>query len=203
MNNFGIYVIITKPELPYTTIAEKCVENNISMLQLREKHLSDRELLKVARDLRTITKGTNTSLVINDRPDIAVLCDADYLHLGQDDINIEDARRIVGNMKTGLSTHSLEQAREALDKKPDYIGFGPVFPTNAKVRPDPPVGTNLLKQVINFAKVPVVAIGGIFPDNMHQVVAAGAKNIAMVRHFMQTTEFEKRVQAAQKQLTLQ
>lgn len=193
MENFGTYIILTKPQLPYTTIAEKCVEAGIKMLQLREKHLSDRELIQIGRDIRSITKGSETSFVINDRPDIAVLCDADYLHLGQDDITIEDARKIVGNMKIGLSTHSIEQAKVALTKNPDYIGFGPIYPTNAKAKPDKPVGTELLSEVLSFAKIPVVAIGGIFPENINEVIDAGAKNIAMVRYFMQTSDFTQRV----------
>ena len=196
----GIYIIITQPLLPYTTIAEKCVENNISMMQLREKHLPDRELLKIARDLRAVTRGTNTRLVINDRSDIARLCEADFLHLGQDDMTLDDARNIVGDMKIGLSTHSLDQARKALEQKPDYIGFGPVYPTNAKANPDPPVGIALLSKVLKFANVPVIAIGGIFPENLDEVLETGARNIAMVRYFMQTQNFEDRIKKLQKRL---
>lgn len=92
-------------------------------------------MLRVAREIRIITRGTCTHLVINDRPDIAALCDADYLHLGQDDISIEDARKIVGNMKIGLSTHSIEQAKEAIKKNPDYIGFGPFSQQMPKPNP--------------------------------------------------------------------
>lgn len=193
MMDFGIYIIITKPQLPYTTIAEKCVKNGIKMLQLREKDLSDKELVRIGREIKSITKGSETNFVVNDRPDIAVLCDADFLHLGQDDIAMEDARRVVGDMRIGLSTHSIEQATVALAKNPDYIGFGPIYPTNAKAIPDKPVGTTLLKQVLAIAKIPVVAIGGIFPDNIEEVIDAGARNIAMVRHFMQTNEFDSRV----------
>ena len=196
----GVYIIITRPILPYTTIAEKCVENNISMMQLREKHLPDRELLKIARDLQAVTRGTNTRLVINDRPDIARLCNADFLHLGQDDMTPGDAREIVGDMKIGLSTHSLDQARKALEQKPDYIGFGPVYPTNAKANPDPPVGTKHLSEVLKLANVPVIAIGGIFPENLDEVLETGARNIAMVRHFMQTKNFEGRIKELQKRL---
>lgn len=194
MSDFGIYIIITNPQLPYTSIAEKCVYHGIKMLQLREKHLSDKELIKIGKDIRSITKGTVTNFVINDRPDIAVICDADVLHLGQDDISIEDARKIVGNnIKIGLSTHSIGQAKEALKKNPDYIGFGPIYPTNAKAKPDKPVGTDQLKEVLDFTNVPVVAIGGIFPENIQHVIDAGAKNIAMVRYFMQTYDFDKRI----------
>ncbi len=135
IQNPGIYVIITQPQLPYITIAEKCVENNISMIQLREKQLPDRELLKIAQDLRAVTRGTNTRLVINDRPDIARLCEADVLHLGQDDMTLKDARKIVGDIKIGLSTHSLEQARTALKQKPDYIASGLSIPPMQKPIP--------------------------------------------------------------------
>jgi thiamine-phosphate pyrophosphorylase len=195
METFGTYIIITKPVLTYAAIAEKCVQHGIKMLQLREKNLSDRELIAAGKTLRQITKGTDTKLVINDRPDIAITCDADFLHLGQDDMPVEEARKIVGNMKIGLSTHSITQAKEALKQNPAYIGFGPVYPTNAKANPDPPVGTTKLKEVLTFANVPVVAIGGIFPDNIQEVINAGAKNIAMVRHFMQSRDLDKDLRA--------
>lgn len=191
MEVFGNYIILTKPVLPHAVIAEKCVQHGVRMLQLREKHLSDKELLSIAREIRSITRGTETKFIINDRPDIAMLCEADYLHLGQDDIDIEEARSIVGDMKIGLSTHSVEQAKNALAKNPDYIGFGPIYPTNAKAKPDAPVGVELLKEVLGFSTVPVVAIGGIFPENIHEVINAGAKNIAMVRYFMQAEDFDK------------
>lgn len=193
MKEFGIYVIITNPVISYSIIAEKCVANDIKMLQLREKYLNDRKLLKIAKEIRSITKGTNTKFVINDRPDIAAICDADYLHLGQDDISIEDARKIVGNMKIGLSTHSIDQARKALTKKPDYIGFGPIYPTITKAEPDKAVGTELLKQVIEFSNIPVVAIGGICPDNIQLIIDAGATNIAAVRFLMQTNLFDEKI----------
>lgn len=193
MENIGIYIILTNPQLSYSSIAEKCVFHGIKMLQLREKHLSDKELIKIGKEIRSITKGTSTNFVVNDRPDIAAICDADYLHLGQDDVPIEEARKIVGNMKIGLSTHSIEQAKEALRKSPEYIGFGPIYPTNAKAKPDKPVGPEKLKQLLEFANVPVIAIGGIFPENINQVIDAGANNIAMVRHFMQTVNFDNRI----------
>jgi thiamine-phosphate pyrophosphorylase len=194
MKDFGLYIIITKPILPYSKIAEICMNNEIAMLQLREKHLSDREIVKIGKELKSITKGSKTNLVINDRPDIAVLCEADCLHLGQDDMTYEDARKIVGNdIQIGLSTHSIQQAKDALKKKPDYIGFGPIYPTTAKANPDQVVGTDQLKEVLSFADVPVVAIGGIFPDNIEAVLQAGARNIVMVRYFMQSEDMDKKI----------
>lgn len=194
MKNFGIYIIITNPTLPYSTIAEICVRNEIKMLQLREKNLDDRSLIRIGREIKSITKGSETRFVMNDRPDLAVLCDADVLHLGQDDMPLEEARKIVGDMPIGLSTHSIEQAKRALELDPMYIGFGPIFPTNAKAKPDAPVGTEKLSEVLQFAQVPVVAIGGLFPENIEQVVKAGAQNIALVRHFMQTSDLEARIE---------
>jgi thiamine-phosphate pyrophosphorylase len=201
MTDFGLYVIITNPTLPYTTIAEMCVKNGIKMLQLREKKLPDKELIRIGRQIKQITKGSGTSLVINDRPDMAVLCEADYLHLGQDDLPIEEARRIVGDMKIGLSTHSYEQAVAALAKNPAYIGFGPIYSTPTKAIPDRPVGTAMLRQVLEIAQVPVVAIGGLFPENIQSVMEAGARNIAMVRYLMQTDAFEERIQSINHLLT--
>lgn len=201
--NFGLYVIVTKPILSHRAIAEQCVANGIKMLQLREKHMPDRELLRIARELRSITAGTCTRLVINDRPDIATLCKADYLHLGQDDITIDDARKIVGDMEIGLSTHSIAQVEAAMSKKPAYIGFGPIFPTNAKAIPDTPVGTNLLQQAIGLSNVPVVAIGGIFPENVHKVISASAQNVSLVRYLMQAGnpyELQQRLNSLQQLL---
>ncbi|MBN2596352.1 MAG: thiamine phosphate synthase [Marinifilaceae bacterium] len=194
MEDFGLYIIITKPHSSYRSIAESCVEQGVKMLQLREKFLSDKELIRIGKEIRAITRGSETSFVMNDRADIAAICDADFLHLGQDDMSMEEARNIVGEMKIGLSTHSIWQVKEALAQKPDYIGFGPIYPTNAKAKPDQPVGVKELKQVLDIATVPVVAIGGIFPENIQTVLSAGAKNVAMVRHFMQTDQFDQRIQ---------
>lgn len=193
MEHFGIYVIITSPVLPHSTIAEKCVKHGIKMLQLREKHLPDNELIRIGKEIRSITKGSDTRFVINDRPDIAAICEADYLHLGQNDMSISDARKVTGNIKTGLSTHSIGQAQKAILQKPDYIGFGPVYSTNAKAIPDPPVGTEWLKQVIALSNIPVVAIGGIFPENLGAVLEAGATNFALVRYFMQSHDLDERI----------
>lgn len=198
MEDFGLYVIITRPVLPYTRIAEICVETGVRMLQLREKHLCDREIVRIGREIKQVTRGTATRFVMNDRADLALLADADVLHLGQGDLSLRDARRIVGrDMMIGLSTHSLEQAREAIAEGPDYIGFGPVYPTTTKAVPDPTVGTGLLREVLGFATVPVVAIGGIFPDNLPEVTAAGARNVCLVRHLMESPDLETRIRSLQ------
>jgi thiamine-phosphate pyrophosphorylase len=187
MHDFGLYAIITEPQLPYDTIAEIFAEEEIAFVQLREKKLSDRKVIDVARMLKKIFKNTQTKLVINDRPDIAMLVEADYLHLGQEDILPEEARFITNNkIPIGLSTHNLIQLKQALKHNPAYVGFGPIFPTTTKEKPDPVVGTEMLKKALKIATIPVVAIGGIFPENIDEVLQTGAKNICMVRYFMQS-----------------
>lgn len=170
------------------------------MLQLREKHLSDREVLAAAAQITRVTRGTGTLFVMNDRADLALASGADLLHLGQDDLPIEQARQIVGAMPIGLSTHSLNQVHQALAHNPAYIGFGPVYPTTTKQIADATVGTDLLRQVVDISPVPVVAIGGIFPENIKDVLSSGARNLSLVRHLMHTDQTELRIEQINRQI---
>lgn len=205
MDNFGLYVILTRPAIGHSAAAEIAVRRGVRMLQLREKGLPDGELLRIAREVRAVTRGTDTRFIVNDRPDIAILCDADGVHVGQDDLPVAEVRRIVGEgMTVGLSTHSIAQATAAQTLPGvDYIGFGPVYPTTTKAVPDPVVGPRLLKEVLGFSRLPVVAIGGIFPENIATVIDAGARNPCMVRWFMEPpdpAEVERRIAAVQRML---
>ncbi|MFI3269666.1 MAG: thiamine phosphate synthase [Rikenellaceae bacterium] len=203
MGNFGLCMIITKPYLSYEAVARVCVECGVKYLQLREKSLSDKELLTAAARIRSVTDGTATQFVMNDRADLALLMGADMLHLGQGDVSLSDARRIVGDMPIGLSTHSLAQAREALEQSPAYIGFGPIYPTTTKAIADPTVGTELLGEVLQFADVPVIAIGGLFPETIGSVIEAGARNICLVRHLMESeseAELKSKIEYLQREL---
>ncbi|ABN06452.1 thiamine-phosphate pyrophosphorylase [Methanocorpusculum labreanum Z] len=195
-NNFGLYLIITKPSFSYRKIAETAVKYNVQYLQLREKSLSDREILKAADEIMQVTNGTGTKFILNDRADLAFICGADGLHLGQDDISLCDAKKICGEkvFRFGLSTHNLEQVKEAVQLKPDYIGFGPIFTTPTKAKPDPVVGTEMIPEAVKLAgDIPVVAIGGIDGENLISVLDAGARNVCMVRYFMNSMHFETRV----------
>lgn len=193
-NNFGLYLIITNPSLSYQEIARIAVKQNIKYLQLREKQLSDREIIQVSKEIMKITKGSATKFIMNDRADLAKLANADGLHLGQDDISLQDAQSIFGKDKIyGLSTHSFEQAKSAIQKNPDYIGFGPIFPTPTKAKADPVVGLASIKDVVQLSEIPVVAIGGIDESNVEQVVYAGAENICLVRYLMKHHNLEERL----------
>lgn len=203
MQEIGLYMIITDPVLTLKEIVETCIKNDIKVLQLRHKKKSDQEILNDAKELVSLAKGSNLKIIINDRVDIAMLANADGVHLGQGDISIADARKLMGNDKIiGLSTHNLDQAKKALAEKPDYIGFGPVYATTTKEIPDPVVGCENLKKVLAMADVPVVAIGGIFPVNIEHVMKAGAKTICMVRYFMQYPDLDERIKFIKERMNI-
>jgi thiamine-phosphate diphosphorylase len=140
------------------------------------------EQYRLAVALRTLTSEHEALLIINDHPDLAIAADADGVHLGQDDLPPDVVRALPGfeGRLIGRSTHSLEQARAAIDEGADYIAVGPVYPTPTKAG-RPPVGTDLVSEVANIADRPFVAVGGIDHDNAPDVVQAGAPAIAVVR----------------------
>ncbi|MDP8237341.1 MAG: thiamine phosphate synthase, partial [Candidatus Erginobacter occultus] len=139
---FGLYVILTAPVAGYERCAADAVAAGVRCLQLRVKDRSEGEILEIARQLRKITAGTATRLIINDSPEIAAASGADGVHLGQEDMPLGAARKILTRPGAifGLSTHNAEQALAGIALGPDYIGVGPVFPTPTKAKPDPVLG---------------------------------------------------------------
>jgi thiamine-phosphate pyrophosphorylase len=160
------------------------IESDVGMIQLRDKNLSDRELLSVATRVRDICHNPTVEaegclLIINDRPDIAAAVDADGVHLGQDDLPVKAARQILGPRKIiGVSTHNIEQARQAVLDGADYIGVGPTFQSTTKSFETFP-GMTLLKQVAEEISLPAFAIGGITLEKMDEVLATGIKRVAV------------------------
>lgn len=160
-------------------VVKSALDAGIRLFQLREKTLNDKDLLQQAIRLREWTAAQSALLIINDRPDIAVLSNADGVHVGQEELSVRDARRIVGpDRLIGVSTHSLEQARQAVLDGADYLGVGPTFPTATKSFADFP-GLALIRQVAAEIKLPWFAIGGIDVGKIGQVVGAGARRIAV------------------------
>lgn len=158
----GLYLILTDPRDGYETLCRWAVEAGLPAVQLRYKGRHDREHLALARALRQITKGTGTLFIVNDRPDIALISEADGVHLGQDDLPAAEVRQLIGPaMLLGLSTHNPGQVAAANAAPVDYIGFGPLFATASKERPDPVTGPDLLKAALDVSRHPVVAIGGL------------------------------------------
>ncbi|MGD9127371.1 MAG: thiamine phosphate synthase [Planctomycetia bacterium] len=176
-----LYVLLDGRPSPeaFETIATTLIRANVDLIQLRDKQLDDRELLRRARILRRLTDGTPTRFIMNDRPDLARLADADGVHLGQEELTVKDARRIVGpEMLIGVSTHTIEQAREAVLDGADYIGVGPTFPSETK-KFETFAGLELLKAVAAEIRLPSFAIGGIDKTNLSQVLATGIRRIAV------------------------
>jgi thiamine-phosphate pyrophosphorylase len=151
----------------------------VDVIQLRDKQRDDRRLLDAARRVRQVTKEANTLFVMNDRPDLALLAGADGVHLGQDDMPPRDARRLVGGrLLIGVSTHSIEQARQAVLDGADYLGCGPTFPSGTKAFDHFP-GLPFLRAVQQEIRLPCFAIGGIDHNNIEQVRATGLQRVAV------------------------
>lgn len=149
------------------------------MIQLRDKRLDDRRLVDRARLLTDVTRQTDVLAIINDRLDVARLSHADGVHLGQTDLGVKDARTVLGPQQlVGVSTHSIEQAREAVLDGASYIGVGPTFPSSTKAF-DTFVGTELLRAAAEEISLPALAIGGISADNVHHVLDAGIRRVAV------------------------
>ncbi len=163
----------------FDCLVESLIDAGADIVQLRDKRLSDRDLIGRARRLRALTRGTKKLFVMNDRPDIARLTDADGVHLGQDELSVKDARTIVGpRALVGVSTHSIEQARQAVLDGANYIGVGPTFASSTKEFEAYP-GVELLRAVANEIRLPAFAIGGITLETLGKVLAAGMHRVAV------------------------
>lgn len=157
------------------------IEAGIKVIQYREKEKSDRQRYDECRKIREMTGEAGVMFIVNDRPDLALLVDADGIHLGQDDMPPKAVRKLVGGkMLIGLSTHSPAQAKAAEKIDIDYIGVGPIFATNTKKDVCEPVGLEYLEYVVKNISLPFVAIGGIKEHNIAEVYRRGARCIALV-----------------------
>jgi thiamine-phosphate pyrophosphorylase len=164
---------------------EAAIRGGVDIVQVRERELTDSELLRALEGVRALTHRLGVPLVVNDRPDLAVLCGADFVHVGQDDLPVDAARRF--GLGVGLSTH----ARREIDAAgSDYIGVGPVFETPTK-EGRAAVGVELVRYAAERARVPWFAVGGIDAANVAEVVAAGARRIAVVRAIVDSPDPER------------
>ncbi len=181
-------------------LVERAIKGGGDMVQLREKHLEVKPWLDLAMELSKLCRKHRILFIINDRVDIAAASDADGVHVGQGDFPVALARKILGKRKIiGKSTHSIEQAKEALKEKVDYVAVGPIFWTQTK-KIDRPVGTELVKQVRQLTKKPILAIGGIKPENAASVIAAGATGVAVVSALMGAPDAAEAARAFRKVL---
>jgi thiamine-phosphate pyrophosphorylase len=176
-----LYVLVTGSQCSASldwTIQE-AADGGAQIIQLREKTLSDRDLLDRARKVRKWTRKAGVLFILNDRPDLARLAEADGVHLGQDDLPVSQARRIVGpDALIGVSTHNLDQVRQAVLDGASYIGVGPTFPSGTKEFAEF-AGLEFVRQATAETTLPAFALGGITADNLSEVIAAGARRVAV------------------------
>jgi thiamine-phosphate pyrophosphorylase len=176
-----LYVLVTAAQctLGLGRTIREAAEGGAQIFQLREKGLSDRELLERAREVRRLTRETGTLFIMNDRPDLAKLAEADGVHVGQDELPVKEARRILGaDALVGVSTHNLDQVRQAVLDGASYIGVGPTFDSQTKSFAEFP-GLEFVRQAKAETSLPAFAIGGITLQNLEAVIAAGAGRVAV------------------------
>jgi thiamine-phosphate pyrophosphorylase len=171
--------LLTTSEL---VLAETLAGSGVELIQYRNKNAPSRRLFEISRQLSTGLARRGVRFIVNDRPDIALLAGAGGVHVGQEDLGVEDARAICGKERwVGISTHTLDQVAAADRTSADYVAFGPIFPTTTKQNPDAVVGTELLRRARRITRKPLVAIGGITLERAADVYAAGADSLAVVR----------------------
>jgi thiamine-phosphate diphosphorylase len=162
-------------------IVRMFLDGGANLIQLRDKEASGRELLDQAIACLKMTSKAGATLIINDRVDVALTAGADGVHLGQDDLSVDEAREILGEDKIiGVSTHSIDQFRAALETSANYIAVGPVYPTLTKDNPALVVGLELVHEARKLTDRPLVAIGGISHARAPEVIAAGADCVAVI-----------------------
>jgi len=196
--DFSSFAAKPDPVMAIVRYAEELIGAGATLIQLRDKSQPEqpKRFLSCARELRRVTWGTGktpkATLIINDRVDICLAAEADGVHLGQDDLSPESARRIFDRVKDGnariigFSTHNIAQVFAAAALPIDYIAIGPVFATGSKANPDPMVGLEGVRLARQATKKPLVAIGGITRQNCSQVKAAGADAVAVISDLLES-----------------
>ena len=178
-------------------VVEQMIQGGVKIIQYREKRPSKRysTILEECRQIRALTRAAGVTFIVNDYVDVAMLVDADGVHVGQDDLPVGEVKRLLGRDKiVGLSTHSPKEAEEAVRAGADYIGVGPIFATKTKEDVCDPVGFTYLDWVVDNISLPFVAIGGIKLHNIDQIARRGVKSICLVTEIVGATDIVARVQ---------
>jgi thiamine-phosphate pyrophosphorylase len=186
-----LYAILDAESLPpenqefCLALAESLAGGGVTLIQYRGKNQSARAVFETGCRLSSLLSAKGAKLILNDRPDVAVLCGAAGVHVGQDDLGVEQARAVCGPSRwVGVSTHNLAQLRAADATSADYVAIGPIFTTATKKNPDPVVGLEFVRQARRLTQKPLVAIGGITLDNAPDVWRAGADSVAVIKDLL-------------------
>jgi thiamine-phosphate pyrophosphorylase len=186
-----LYVILDAGLLtvPETECAQRLAAAGVRLLQYRNKRASARELFESSTKLASLLAPLKVSVVVNDRADVAALAGADGVHVGQEDLEAEKARQVVGPEKlVGVSTHNLEQFQRAAASSADYIAVGPIFATGTKSNPDPVVGTEFIRKIRPLTDKRIVAIGGITLERAPGIIESGADSVAVISDILGAPE---------------
>ena len=179
---FKLYVLIPylsfRKEEEILRLTQDIIEGEADVIQLRVANKSDKEFLSIATKIRKLARDSKIPLIINNRPDIALAIGAEGVHLGQDDLPIESVKKIAPQKLIGKSTHNLKEALKATKEGADYISIGPIFHSPTKPNLSP-IGLNLIPQIKEKIKIPLIAIGGINLSNIKQVIKSGAERVAI------------------------
>jgi thiamine-phosphate pyrophosphorylase len=168
------------PEGKFLNGVESALKGGVRAIQLREKDLPSASLLKLAREVRSLTKKYQARLFINDRVDVSLMADADGVHLTENSISVDDVKSRFPQLCVGVSTHSFESAKKAENRGADFITFSPIFYTPSKRQYGQPQGLDKLKEVVEGIGIPVLALGGIKRKNIASVQEAGVYGIALI-----------------------
>jgi thiamine-phosphate pyrophosphorylase len=195
----GLYIILDPsvcPERPLIEVLTAAAEAGAILFQYRNKSAAMKDAYTEALVLRQAAAKAGVLFIVNDRCDLALAVDADGVHLGQKDLPLDLARKVMGTDKLiGISTHNSDQVREATAGKPDYLGFGPIFKPGSKQDHDPVVGLEGLHAMRKLTSLPVFAIGGIQIDQVGEVMRAGAQGVAVVSAILKAPDINHAVNA--------
>lgn len=189
----GLYAIIDSSYLKIDEMekaAIKILGGGAKIIQLRAKDFGSKDMLEAAIFLKAAAQKYDALFIMNDRIDIAMLSGADGVHLGQDDIPVAEARKLLGNKIIGISTHDPKEAMEAEAQGADYISFGPIFATKTKKDAQTPRGIEYLKEIRNAVTLPIAAIGGITEGNMKEALQAGADSVAIISDILTNADLK-------------
>lgn len=181
-------------------VLQGVIEGGARIVQLREKEVSSRELYELAVRFREITARSGVLLIINDRLDIALAVDADGVHLGQEDLPLDVARKLAPELIIGASTHSLEEALRAQAQGADYVNIGPIFPTSTKAGVREFLGPEAVSAISPHLRIPFTVMGGIHEQNLDEVLRHGARKIAMVTEITQAPDIARKVRALRRRI---
>lgn len=203
MKKIGKLCVITdtavQKKYSHFELAKMAVKGGADIIQLRDKFLPTSELIEAASKISAYCKKHKVLFLVNDRLDIAMISNADGVHLGKEDIPVTEARKLLGKRKIiGGTAHSLKEARQREKEGADYIGYGHIYATGSKHKPDKPKGTRELTEIVKKIKTPVLAIGGIGIENIPEVNQTGVHGVAVIGSVVKSKDPQNAVRKLRK-----